>query len=69
MMDTITQNQESQVAKLTKCQSCGADMVFDGKTNTLFCEHCEGRYPVPNVPFKEKKLFNPKALDDEKIQK
>ena len=72
-MDNVIQNQNinqtPQTAKLKKCVSCGADLVFDGKTNTLYCEHCDGRYSVPDVPFREKKFFNPKQLDDEVIQK
>lgn len=56
------------VVKGNKCVSCGADLIFDGKTNTLYCEHCESRYNVQNEVFSQKKIFNPSELSNENIK-
>lgn len=36
-MDTIS----------SKCHNCGSELIFDAKTKTLMCKHCESNFVLP----------------------
>ena len=60
---------EPSIAKRNKCASCGADLVFDAKSNSLYCQHCESKFAISNEPFSDKKVFSPNELAEETINK
>ncbi len=49
--------------ELAKCPSCGANMVFDPKSQMLFCEHCDTKQSFQSTDASELSLYS--ALGDD----